>query len=56
MILWRKESNLIKEDIILQEVIAIRRGLSRVGTRKLLYLIQNKLRSHVISFWKELFV
>lgn len=42
--LWRKESNLIKEDIILQEVIAIRKERPRVGTRKLPYLIQNKLR------------
>lgn len=25
--LWRKESNLIKEDIILQEVIAVRKEL-----------------------------
>jgi Transposase and inactivated derivatives len=51
--LWRKESNLIKEDIILQEVIAIRKELPRVGTRKLHYLIQNKLHSHDISFGRD---
>lgn len=51
--LWRKESNLVKEDVILQEVINIRKDLPRLGTRKLYFVIQNKLISHQISFGRD---
>ncbi|KQB42888.1 Integrase catalytic subunit [Flavobacterium daejeonense] len=51
--LWRKESSLVKEDVILQEVINIRKDLPRLGTRKLHYLVQNKLTSHKISFGRD---
>jgi putative transposase len=51
--LWRKESSLVKEDIILQEVINIRKDLPRLGTRKLHFVIQNKLISHQISFGRD---
>lgn len=51
--LWRKESSLVKEDVILQEVINIRKDLPRLGTRKLHYVIQNKLISHQISFGRD---
>lgn len=51
--LWRKESSLVKEDIILQEVINIRKDLPRLGTRKLHYVLQNKLISHQISFGRD---
>ena len=51
--LWRKESSLVKEDVILQEVINIRKDLPRLGTRKLHFLIQNKLISHQISFGRD---
>lgn len=51
--LWRKESNLVKEDVILQEVINIRKDLPRLGTRKLHFVIQNKLISHQISFGRD---
>lgn len=51
--LWRKESSLVKEDIILQEVIAIRKDLPQLGTRKLHYAIQNKLISHQIVFGRD---
>lgn len=51
--LWRKENALIKEDIILQEVINIRKDLPRLGTRKLHYLVQNKLTSHKITFGRD---
>ncbi|TYA57225.1 hypothetical protein [Formosa maritima] len=37
--LWRKERSMIKEDIILQEVIDIRKQLSKLGTRKLHFLL-----------------
>ena len=51
--LWRKESSLVKEDVILQEVINIRKDLPRLGTRKLHFVIQNKLISHQISFGRD---
>ena len=51
--LWRKESSLVKEDVILQEVINIRKDLPRLGTRKLHFVIQNKLISHQIAFGRD---
>jgi transposase InsO family protein len=51
--LWRKEDSLVKEDIILQEVLNIRKDLPRLGTRKLHYILQNKLSSHQISFGRD---
>ena len=51
--LWRKESCLVKEDVILQEAINIRKDLPRLGTRKLHFVLQNKLISHQISFGRD---
>src|SRR5574343_793877 len=51
--LWRKERSLVKEDVILQEVINIRKDLPRLGTRKLHFVLQNKLISHQISFGRD---
>lgn len=51
--LWRKERNLVKEDIILQEVIDIRKQLPRLGTRKLHYMLQNRLFSHNITIGRD---
>ena len=34
--LWRSQDKSLKDDIILQEVMAIRKKLPRLGTRKLL--------------------
>jgi len=51
--LRRKESVLVKEDIILQEVIALRRELPRLGTRKLHYLLQATLLSHGIRVGRD---
>lgn len=51
--LWRKERNLLKEDIILQEVIHIRKALPKLGTRKLHYLLQDKLLPHNISIGRD---
>jgi putative transposase len=51
--IWRKENNLVKEDIILQEVIIIREDLPKIGTRKLHYLLHNKLKSHQISIGRD---
>jgi len=51
--LWRKENNLIKEDIILQEVINTRKQLPALGTRKLHHVLQPKLASHKISIGRD---
>lgn len=51
--LWRKEDSLVKEDIILQEVLNIRKDLPRLGGRKLHYVLQNKLSSHQITFGRD---
>jgi len=51
--LWRKESSLVKEDIILQQVLGIRKDLPRLGTRKLHHIVQNKLMSHQITFGRD---
>lgn len=51
--LWRKENNLIKEDVILQEVINIRKDLPTLGTRKIHYVLQSKLASHKISIGRD---
>jgi len=47
--LWRKENSLVREDVILQQVIAVRNDLPRIGTRKLHYLLQCSLESHKIK-------
>lgn len=51
--LWRKEDCLVKEDVILQEVASIRKELPRLGTRKLHYMLQNKLSSHQIQLVRD---
>ena len=51
--LWRKESSLVKEDVILQEVASIRKNLSRIGTRKLHYMLQSPLATHGISLGRD---
>jgi putative transposase len=51
--LWRKENSLVKEDVILQEVINIRKDLPALGTRKLHYVLQPRLASHKISIGRD---
>lgn len=51
--LWRKERSVVKEDIILQEVANIRKQLPRLGTRKLHYLLDNRLLSHGITIGRD---
>ncbi|MCX7547810.1 IS3 family transposase [Xanthomarina sp. F1114] len=51
--LWRKERSLIKEDIVLQEVLSIRQQLPKLGTRKLHYVLQNRLKSHNITIGRD---
>jgi putative transposase len=47
--LWRSQDKSLKDDIILQEVLAIRKKLPRLGTRKLLAMLQPNLQSHDIK-------
>lgn len=51
--LWRKENNLVKEDIILQEVIRVRKDLPSLGTRKMHHVLQPRLASHNISIGRD---
>lgn len=51
--LWRKEEAVVKEDIILQEVLAVRKDLPRLGTRKLHYILQDRLMPHKITLGRD---
>ncbi len=51
--LWRKESNLVKEDIIVQEVISVRKDLPTLGTRKMHHVLQPRLASHNIRIGRD---
>lgn len=43
---WRLHNDFLKEDLILQIVAEIRKSLPRLGTRKLQFLINQKLMEH----------
>ncbi|WP_262885458.1 IS3 family transposase [Myroides phaeus] len=47
------ERQSIKDDIILQEVLKIRTSLPKVGTRKLQYMLQERLATHKISIGRD---
>jgi putative transposase len=51
--LWRKENNLVKEDIIVQEVISVRKDLPTLGTRKMHHVLQPRLASHNIRIGRD---
>jgi putative transposase len=51
--LWRSQAGSIKDDIILQEVRAIRKNLPRLGTRKLLEMLRPELASHHIEVGRD---
>lgn len=51
--LWRKENSLVKEDIILQEVINTRKQLPSLGTRKLHHVLQPGLALHKINIGRD---
>lgn len=51
--LWRKECTMVKEDIIIQEVLALRRDLPRLGARKLHHVLQSTLESHGIQIGRD---
>jgi putative transposase len=51
--LWRQQDDSIKEEIILQLVHKIREQLPRLGTRKLLFMLDPELRSHQIDIGRD---
>ena len=51
--LWRDRHDSIKEEVIVQLVDQIRKSLPRLGTRKMLYLLQPELASHDISIGRD---
>jgi transposase InsO family protein len=51
--LWRKQDSLVKEDVILQEVINVRKDLPSLGTRKLHHVLQPRLASHKITIGRD---
>jgi len=51
--LWRQQDDTVKEEIILQLVHKIRERLPRLGTRKLLFLLDPELRSHQIDIGRD---
>ncbi len=51
--LWRSKNDSLKEEIILQLVHEIRRPLPRLGTRKMLFLLQPQLASHNIAAGRD---
>lgn len=51
--LWRKQRSLVKEDIILQEVLNIRKQLPKLGARKLHYVLDKRLLSHNITIGRD---
>lgn len=51
--LWRRGNNLVKEDVVLQEVIGIRKDLPALGTRKIHYVLQPRLASHRIRIGRD---
>ena len=51
--LWRKEKCMVKEDVILQEVINTRKQLPALGTRKLHHVLQPRLASHKINIGRD---
>jgi len=51
--LWRSQDDTLREEVILQLVYQIRLSLPRLGTRKLLFLLQPELASHGISAGRD---
>src|SRR5579862_3125282 len=51
--LWRSQRNTIREEIVLQEVLVIRKSLPRCGTRKLHEMLQPVLKTHGIEIGRD---
>lgn len=51
--LWRAQREILKDDLILQLVHEIRQSLPRVGTRKLHYMINQRLSEHRLDVGRD---
>lgn len=51
--IWRKQDTILREDIILNQIVLMRQKLPRVGTRKLHYLISPILAEHGIHIGRD---
>ena len=51
--LWRSRNDDLKDELILQQVKEIRESLPRIGTRKLHYMINEKLIEHKLSVGRD---
>jgi putative transposase len=51
--LWRSRDDSLKEEIILQLACEIRKPLPRLGTRKMLFLLQPQLAAHGIAIGRD---
>ena len=51
--LWRKDSTVVKEDVVLQLVHEIRSSLPRLGTRKLYHMLEPLLQEHDIKIGRD---
>lgn len=51
--LWRKDTKVVKEDIVLQLVYELRSSLPRLGTRKLHYMLEPLLKEHGITIGRD---
>lgn len=50
---WRKEDDFLKEELILQLVHEIRQSLPKIGTRKLQYMLNQKLIEHSLEAGRD---
>lgn len=50
---WRNQDNILREDIIIEQVLSVRKKLPRAGTRKLHYLIGPILAQHGIYVGRD---
>jgi len=50
---WRARDEFLKEDLILQIIAEIRKSLPRLGTRKLQYLVNQKLAQHGLKAGRD---
>lgn len=51
--IWRKDSTVVKEDIVLQLVHELRSELPRLGTRKLHHMLEPLLKEHGITIGRD---
>ena len=51
--IWRKDNQLMKEDLVLSQVHEIRKALPRIGTRKLHFMLKPILASHDIEIGRD---